>query len=73
MEIDRKAFSAGLGGPTAVSLMSDEAKADALEEFLATGSRSARRAHEHFGAHEILGAAEHQQQCQLIGDIGDEH
>jgi len=34
MEIDRRAFIAGLGGTTAVSLMGDEAKADALEEFM---------------------------------------
>ncbi len=34
MEIDRRAFIAGLGGPTAISLMSDEARADALEEFM---------------------------------------
>ena len=34
MEIDRRAFIATLGGTTAVGLMSDEAKADALEEFM---------------------------------------
>ena len=34
MELDRRAFIASLGGTTAVSLMSDEAKADALEDFL---------------------------------------
>ena len=34
MEIDRRAFIAGLGGTAAVGLMSDEAKADALEEFM---------------------------------------
>ena len=34
MEIDRRAFIAGLGGAAAVNLMSDEAKADALEEFM---------------------------------------
>ena len=34
MEIDRRAFVASLGGATASSLMSDEAKADALEEFM---------------------------------------
>jgi hypothetical protein len=34
MEIDRRAFIAGLGGTAAVNLMSDEAKADALEEFM---------------------------------------
>ena len=34
MEIDRRAFIASLGGTTAVGLMSDEAKADALEEYL---------------------------------------
>jgi hypothetical protein len=34
MEIDRTAFIAGLGGATAVSLKGDEAKADALEEFM---------------------------------------
>src|SRR4029453_15538242 len=34
MEIDRRVFIASLGGTTAVSLMSDEAKADALEEFM---------------------------------------
>lgn len=34
MEIDRRAFIAGLGGATAVTLMSDEAKADALEEHM---------------------------------------
>jgi hypothetical protein len=32
MEIDRRAFIAGLGGAATVNLMSDEAKADALEE-----------------------------------------
>ena len=34
MEIDRRAFMATLGGTTAVAAMSDEAKADALEEFM---------------------------------------
>lgn len=34
MEIDRRAFIAGLGGSAAVSLMGSEAKADALEEFM---------------------------------------
>ena len=34
MEIDRRAFIAGLGGAAAVNLMSDEAKADALEEYM---------------------------------------
>lgn len=34
MEIDRRAFIASLGGSAAVGLMSDEAKADALEEFM---------------------------------------
>ena len=34
MEIDRRAFMATLGGTTAAGLMSDEAKADALEEFM---------------------------------------
>ena len=34
MEIDRRAFIAGLGGTTAVSLMGHEAKADALEDFM---------------------------------------
>ena len=34
MEIDRRAFMATLGGTTGVALMSDEAKADALEEFM---------------------------------------
>jgi hypothetical protein len=34
MEIDRRAFFAGLGGVAAVSLMDSEAKADALEDFL---------------------------------------
>jgi hypothetical protein len=34
MEIDRRAFIAGLGGVAAVNLMSDEAKADALEDFM---------------------------------------
>jgi hypothetical protein len=34
MEVDRRAFIAGLGGVAAVSLMSAEAKADALEDFL---------------------------------------
>lgn len=34
MEIDRRAFIAGLGGAAAVNAMSDEAKADALEEFM---------------------------------------
>ncbi len=34
MEIDRRAFITTLGGTTAVGLMSDEAKADALEEFM---------------------------------------
>ena len=36
MEIDRRAFMAALGGTTAVGLMSDEAKADALEEFMSS-------------------------------------
>src|SRR5688500_11171689 len=34
MEIDRRAFIASLGGVAAVNLMSDEAKADALEDFM---------------------------------------
>src|SRR5687768_13683031 len=34
MEIDRRAFIAGLGGAATVNLMTDEAKADALEEFM---------------------------------------
>ena len=34
MEIDRRAFIAGLGGVAAVNLMSDEARADALEDFM---------------------------------------
>lgn len=34
MEIDRRAFIASLGGTTAVSLMSSEAKADALEHWM---------------------------------------
>ena len=34
MEIDRRAFITTLGGTTAVGLMSDEARADALEEFM---------------------------------------
>src|SRR5664279_2885961 len=32
MEIDRRAFIAGLGGATAVAAMSSEAKADAVED-----------------------------------------
>ena len=34
MNMDRRAFFAGLGGSAAVALMSDEAKADALEQHL---------------------------------------
>jgi hypothetical protein len=34
VEIDRRAFFASLGGTAAVALMSDEAKADALEHYL---------------------------------------
>ena len=34
MEIDRRAFIAGLGGAAAVAGMSDEAKADALEHYM---------------------------------------
>ena len=34
MEIDRRAFMVTLGGTTAVAAMSDEVKADALEEFM---------------------------------------
>ncbi len=34
MQIDRRAFIASLGGTAAVNLMSDEAQADALEEFM---------------------------------------
>ena len=41
MEIDRRAFVSSLGGTAAVSLMSDEAKADALEDYL---SRELNRA-----------------------------
>jgi hypothetical protein len=36
MEIDRRLFFAGLGGAAAVSLMSDEAKADALEDYMSS-------------------------------------
>ena len=35
MEIDRRAFFAFLGGPAAVAAMSHEAKADALEHYMA--------------------------------------
>jgi hypothetical protein len=45
LEIDRRCFIAGLGGATAVGLMSHEARADALEEVLLaqldTGQRGA--------------------------------
>ena len=47
MEADRRTFFASLGGAAAISLMTDEAKADALEEYLqeqlnqAAGSGSA--------------------------------
>ena len=34
MELDRRAFITSLGGATAVGLMSDEARADALEDYL---------------------------------------
>src|SRR5690349_17243546 len=34
MEIDKKDFVAGIGGPAAVAQMDSEAKADALEDFL---------------------------------------
>jgi hypothetical protein len=34
MQIDRRAFLEGLGGSAAIALMSDEAKADALEQHL---------------------------------------
>lgn len=34
MEIDRRAFIESLGGPAATNLMSDEARADALEEYM---------------------------------------
>ena len=34
MEVDRRAFIAGLGGAATVALMSDEARADALEEHM---------------------------------------
>jgi hypothetical protein len=34
MELDRRAFIASLGGTAAVGLMSDEARADALEDYL---------------------------------------
>jgi hypothetical protein len=34
MEVDRRAFIAGLGGAAAVAAMSDEAKADALEHYM---------------------------------------
>ena len=34
MEIDRRAFIASLGGAAAVNLMSEEAKADALEHWM---------------------------------------
>src|SRR3954464_1184128 len=37
MEIDKSAFIASLGGPTAVDSMSSEAQADALEEFMMKG------------------------------------
>jgi hypothetical protein len=49
MEVDRRAFFASLGGAAAVAAMTDEAKADALEEYLqeqlnqAGGSAPARR------------------------------
>ena len=44
MEIDRRAFIAALGGTTAVSLMSDEAKADALEEYMSARLNQAAQA-----------------------------
>jgi len=36
MELDRRLFFASLGGAAAVSLMSDEAKADALEDYMSS-------------------------------------
>ena len=43
MELDRRAFIASLGGSTAVSLMSDEARADALEDYLMERLNAAQR------------------------------
>jgi hypothetical protein len=44
MEINRRAFIASPGGVAAVNLMSDEAKADALEDFMTRqSSRRIRR------------------------------
>lgn len=43
MDIDRQVFLAGLGGPAAAGRMSDEAKADALEEHLMTQLNQAHR------------------------------
>jgi len=44
MDIDRRVFIASLGGTTAVSLLSDEAKADALEEYMSARLNEAANA-----------------------------
>jgi hypothetical protein len=44
MELDRRAFIASLGGTTAVGLMSDEAKADALEDYFMARLNEAQQA-----------------------------
>jgi hypothetical protein len=43
MEINRRTFIAGLGGAAAVALMTDEAKADALEQHLISQTSSAAK------------------------------
>ena len=42
IEIDRRAFITSLGGMAAISLMSHEARADALEDYTRRGTRSPR-------------------------------
>ena len=67
MEIDRKSFLASLGGAATLNRMSDEAKADALEDQmlfqLSQGSASARSGE---GGHEFPTAAEVDEQVETL-------
>lgn len=64
MELDRRAFFAGLGGAAAVAGMSSEAKADALEDFMMQQLDDAVRRKEGGGGEKFPTAAEIEAQIE---------
>jgi hypothetical protein len=64
MDIDRRVFIASLGGTTAVSLLSDEAKADALEEYMSARLNEAAAAQSTPAAQQFPSAAELEAQIE---------